>query len=104
MLPRDPWAIFLVIPATLLRWHRHLIARRWTYPYTGNSRTLPEDTVDLVVRLAQENSRWGYQRIVGEARKIGVRVSTSSVRSILRRTGLGPAPARSRKGRPGWSS
>jgi len=54
-----------------------------------------------VIRLAQENPRWGYQRIVGEARKIGVKVSASSVRSILRRNGLGPAPTRSRKG-PSW--
>jgi transposase InsO family protein len=54
-----------------------------------------------VLRLAQENPRWGYQRIVGEARKVGVRVSASSVRSILRRNGLGPAPTRSGKG-PSW--
>ena len=57
--------------------------------------------MNLVIRLAQENPRWGYQRIVGEARKIGVRVSASPVRSILRRNGLGPAPTRSRKG-PSW--
>jgi putative transposase len=101
VLPRDRWAVFLVTPATLLRWHRDLIARKWTYPHTGNPRALPDDTVDLVVRLARENPRWGYQRIVGEARKIGVRVSASSVRAILRRNGLGPAPTRSRKG-PSW--
>src|SRR5664279_711126 len=101
VLPRDRWAVFLVTPATLLRWHRHLIARRRTYPHIGNPRALPEDTVDLVVRLAQENPRWGYQRIVGEARTIGVRVSASLVRSILRRKGLGPAPTSSRKG-PSW--
>ena len=101
VLPRDRWAVFLVTPATLLRWHRDLIVRKWTSPHTGNPRALPEDTVDLVVRLAQENPRWGYQRIVGEARKIGVRVSASSVRAILRRNGLGPAPACSRKG-PSW--
>jgi putative transposase len=94
-------AVFLVTPATLLRWHRELVARRWTYPHTGNRHVLPEETVDLVVRLAQENPRWGYQRIVGEARKIGVRVSASSVRSILRRHRLGPAPVRSTNG-PSW--
>jgi putative transposase len=59
VLPRDRWAVFLVTPATLLRWHRDLVARRWTYPHTGNRRTLPEDTVSLVIRLAQENPRWG---------------------------------------------
>jgi putative transposase len=94
-------AVFLVTPATLLRWHRELVARRWTYPHTGNRHVLPQETVDLVVRLAQENPRWGYQRIVGEARKIGVRVSASSVRSILRRHRLGPAPVRSTNG-PSW--
>jgi hypothetical protein len=101
ILPRDRWAVFLVTPATLLRWHRDLVTRKWTYPHTGNHRALPQDTFDLVVRLAQENTRWGYQRIVGEARKIGVLVSASSVRSILRRNGLGPAPVRSANG-PSW--
>jgi putative transposase len=60
VLPRDRWPVFLATPATLLRWHRDLLARRWTYPHTGNRHTLPEDTVDLVIRLAQENLRWGY--------------------------------------------
>jgi putative transposase len=101
VLPRDRWAVFLVTPATLLRWHRELVARQWTYPHTGIPRALPEDTVDLVVRLARENPRWGYQRIVGEARKVGVRVSASSVRSILCRHGLGQAPTRSANG-PSW--
>jgi putative transposase len=104
VLPRKRWAVFLVTPATLLRWHRQLIARKWTYPHTGKCHTLPEETVDLVLRLAGENPRWGYQRIVGEARKVGVRVSASSLRSILRRHGLGPAPTRSMKGPSGWSS
>src|SRR5664280_1974533 len=75
---------------------------RWTYPHTGRTRPgLPESTVELVVRLARENPRWGYLRIVGEARKLGVAVSGSSVRTILHRNGLGPAPQRSRKG-PSW--
>jgi len=102
LLSRERWGIFLVTPATLLRWHRELIARHWTYPHTGRTRPrLPESTVELVVRLATENPRWGYLRIVGEARKLGVAVSGSSVRTILRRHGLGPAPGRSRKG-PSW--
>ena len=58
-LPRDRWAIFLLTPATLLRWHRELIARKWTHPHTGKRPTLPEETVNLVIRLAQENPRWG---------------------------------------------
>jgi putative transposase len=85
-----------------LRWHRELVARRWTYPHTGCGHgELPEATVELVLRLARENRRWGYLRIVGEARKLGVRVSATSVRTILRRHGLGPAPRRSSSG-PTW--
>jgi putative transposase len=57
--------------------------------------------VELVVRMAGENPRWGYVRIVGECRKLGVRVSATSVRRILRRHRLGPAPRRSG---PGWTA
>src|SRR5438046_5950946 len=67
LLPRQRWAAFLVTPSTLLRWHRELIARRWTYPRTGrHQRGLDEEIVALVVRLARENPRWGYLPIVGE--------------------------------------
>jgi hypothetical protein len=61
LLPRERWLVFLVTPSTLLRWHRELVARRWTYPHTGRgSRELDQQVVDLVVRLARENPRWGY--------------------------------------------
>src|SRR5205823_8906368 len=60
LLPRERWAVFLVTPATLLRWHRELIARRWTYPRKGRDpRRLDEQVVALVVRLAREKSRLG---------------------------------------------
>jgi transposase InsO family protein len=102
LLPRERWGAFLVTPATLLRWHRELVARRWTYPATGRGRRgLDDDVVELVVRMARENPRWGYVRIVGECRKLGVRVSATSVRRILRRHRLGPAPRRSG---PGWTA
>jgi transposase InsO family protein len=95
LLPRDRWPIFLVRPSTLLRWHRELVRRRWTYPPKGRSpRTLDPEVVDLVLRLARENPRWGYLRVVGECRKLGVRISATSVRTILRRHRLGPAPRR----------
>ena len=100
-LPRDRWSAFLVTPATLLRWHRDLVRRRWTYPNTRIRRGLDQDTIELVLRLARENPRWGYLRIVGEARKLGVRVSATSVRNILRRHRLGPAPRR--RGGPTWA-
>jgi len=99
LLPRDRWRVFLVTPATLLRWHRELIRRRWTYP-SPRRRGLDPAVIDLVLRLARENPRWGYLRIVGECRKLGVRVSATSVRSILRRHHLGPAP---RRGGPSWT-
>jgi putative transposase len=102
MLPRDRWPIFLVTPSTLLRWHRELVARRWTYPAFGRTHNrLADEVVELVVRMARENPRWGYVRIVGECRKLGVRVSATSVRRILRRHRLGPAP---RRGGPGWTT
>jgi transposase InsO family protein len=102
LLPREQWRIFLPTPATLLRWHRELVARRWTFPHTGRRRGgLPEETIELVLRLARENTRWGCLRIVGQARKVGVRVSATSVRAILRRHGLGPAPRRGSAG-PTW--
>jgi len=101
LLPRERWAVFLVTPSTLLRWRRQLIARRWTYPKTGrDQRGLDEEIVTLVVQLAREHRRWGYLRIVGECRNLGVRVSATSVRRILRRHDLGPAP---RRGGPSWT-
>src|SRR4249919_3419472 len=101
LLPRQRWAVFLVTPATVLRWHRELVARRWTYTHTGDdSRRLDPGVVEVVLRLARENPRWGYVRIVGEARKLGIRVSATSVRRVLRRHGLGPVPRRA--GGPTW--
>jgi hypothetical protein len=91
-----------VTPATLLRWHRELVVRRWTYAAMGRGRQgLDPEVVDLVVRMAEENPRWGYVRIVGECRKLGVRVSAMSVRRILRHHRLGPA---SRRGGPSWTA
>jgi hypothetical protein len=100
LLRRDRWPIFLVTPSTLLRWHRELIRRRWTYPTGAARRGLDPAVVELVLRLARDNNRWGYLRIAGECRKLGVTVSATSVRSILRRHRLGPAP---RRGGPTWT-
>jgi putative transposase len=100
LLPRERWPIFLVTPSTPLRWHRELIRRRWTYPTTARRRGLDPAVVELVLRRARDNHRWGYLRIAGKCRKLGVKVSATSVRTILRRHRLGPAP---RRGGPGWT-
>jgi putative transposase len=82
LLPRHSWNAFLVRPETLLRWHRRLVARRWIYPHRRLGRPpIRREVRELIVRLARENSSWGYLRIVGELRKLGVAVSATSVRN-----------------------
>jgi len=101
ILARHRWKAFVVTPRTLLRWHRNLVRRKWTYGRRGPGRPgLDPETVELITRLARENPRWGYMRIRGELLKLGVRVSATAIRSVLRRNGLGPAP---RGDGPSWS-
>jgi transposase InsO family protein len=95
LLPREAWRSFLVRPETLLRWHRQLVARKWTRAHRPPGRpAIDSETRSLVLRLARENPRWGYQRIRGELLGLGIRVSASTVATILRTHGLGPAPRR----------
>jgi len=95
LVPRKRWAAFLVTPETILRWHRALVRRHWTHPHQRPGRPpLPKETICLIVRLAKEKLRWGYLRIVGELKKLGVTVSKGSVANVLRRHGLPPAPRR----------
>jgi putative transposase len=95
VLPPARWSCFLVQPGTLLRWHRRLIAGAWTYPHRQTGRpALDDDVQQLIVRLARKNPRWGYQRIKGELQRLGVQVSASTIRTMLRRDGLDPAPRR----------
>ncbi len=102
LLPRSSWSSFGVTPATLLAWHRRLVARRWTYPHRGPGRPpVDEATAALVVRLARENPRWRYRRIQGELCKLGVTLAASTVARIMKDHGLGPAPRRSG---PSWRS
>ena len=95
-LPKSSWSSFLVKPETLLRWHRELVRRKWTYRRMGHPGRPPvePDLRALIVRLGRENPRWGYQRIRGELLKLGIRVSATTVRTILLRAGLDPAPRR----------
>src|SRR5664280_1902253 len=96
VIPRERWVTFLVTPATLLRWHRELVKRKWTYRRTGRPSRPPIDPAvrALILRLARENPRWGCVRIEGELRKLGLRVGATTVRSLLRVARAGPAPRR----------
>ena len=75
LLPRINWSVFVVTPATLLWWHRLLVAKRWTYTRPPGRPAIPADVRALIVRLARENPRWGYQRLRGELQQFGIRVS-----------------------------
>jgi putative transposase len=101
LLERSSWRSFLVTPQTLLRLHRELVRRKWTYRHTGRPGRPPinSDVRDLVVRLAKENPRWGYRRIQGELRKLGLHISANSIRTILWAAGLHPTP---RRATPTW--
>jgi putative transposase len=107
-LPRVGWAVFSVKPATLLHWHRQLVARRWTYAHRAPGRPPLESSLRaLIVRLGRENPHWGYRRIVGELKGLGISVSATSVRKVLlkkafrrRRSGAHLRGARSCAHRP----
>jgi hypothetical protein len=96
LLPRSSWRSFFITPTTLLRWHRRLVAKRWTYSARVGRPPVGSEIRDLVLRLARENPRWGYQRIAGELRGLGLAVSATTVRTLLREAGLGPAGERAR--------
>ncbi|WP_241825524.1 helix-turn-helix domain-containing protein [Micromonospora sp. CB01531] len=96
LLPRPQWSVFFVTPATLLRWHRGLIARRWTYPHARPGRPPVNAQVrELVLRLAAENPTWGHRRFQGELAGLGYPVAAGTVWKILHNAGVDPAPRRS---------
>jgi transposase len=84
----------IVTPDTLLRWHRRLIARKWTYARKSGRRGVLTEIRQLVVRMATENSTWGYTRIQGALQNVGHRVGRSTIRRILKAAGLPPVPQR----------
>ena len=91
----------LVTPDTLLAWHRKLIAKKWTYPRKGPGRPrITQEITDLVLRMASENISWGYDRIQGALANLGHIIAPNTVKNILKRHGIDPAPER--KKRPSW--
>jgi putative transposase len=91
LLPRERWSSFIVTPATLLRWHRELVKRKWTCRRKRTGRSPLDPKIgQLIMRMARDNPRWGYVRIQGELRKLGIRVGASSIKRLLAREGLGP--------------
>ena len=102
LVGRRRWAeVFPVTPATVLRWHRNLVARKWDYasrrrpgrPSTGTS------VKALIIRMARENPAWGHRRIQGELARLGHVIAASTVWEILHAAGIDPAP---RRAGPTW--
>jgi putative transposase len=97
-VPRRRWAgVFPVTPATLLAWHRRLVARKYdtsTRRRPGRPPTV-RSIARVAIRLARENPLWGYRRIHGELTKLGATVAPSTVYEILRAASIDPAPRRS---------
>jgi putative transposase len=92
--------ILIFRPETLLRWHRELVRRKWSFRSTTKPGRPPlaNDIKRLIVRMAQDNPRWGYLRISGELLKLGNSVDPITIRQVLKRHHLPPTPQRSQSG------
>jgi putative transposase len=98
LVPRRRWAeVFPVTPATLLAWHRRLVARKWDYTARRQPGRPPTTVAikKLIIRMATENPNWGHRRVQGELVRLGHRIAGSTVWQILHDAGIGPAPRRS---------
>ncbi|MBC8509983.1 MAG: transposase [Chloroflexi bacterium] len=89
-------------PETILRWQREIARKKWTYShdYRGGRPSVSKEIENLILQFAQENIRWGYGKIHGELRKLGFKVSKSTVRNVLTQNSIQPAPVRN--GSIGW--
>jgi putative transposase len=91
--------MLLFKPATVLKWHRELVCKKWAFQqpsrWAGNAALAPELEA-LIVQLARDNPRFGYKKLVGELCKLGYCVGRSTVRDVLKRHHIQPAPVRRR--------
>ena len=94
LLPRTVRMHRLVTPGTVLRWHRRMVTRKWTYPNRTGRPPVSAEITALIGRLAAEDRSWGYLRIQGELLKLGHRVSASTIRRVLKALKVPPAPKR----------
>ena len=88
----------LVTPDTILAWYRRLVARKWTYAHgTTRGNDIMKAIAQLVLRFARDNPRWGYDRIQGALANVGHVVAPNTIRRILHRNGIKPAPERGKR-------
>ena len=103
--PRSTLAQYVMLfkPDTVLKWHRELIRRKWTCRRTGGGGrpAIAAEVEQLILRLARENPRWGYGRLQGESLKLGHPLGRSTIRDVLKRHRVPPAPTR-RQQRSTW--
>jgi len=97
--------VLLFKPETVLKWHRELVRRKWTFKQRAPRGRPPtsRELEGLILRLAHENPRWGYGKLEGELGKLGYDIGRSTIRDVLKRKGVPPAPERAKRG-SSWRS